>query len=97
MKREIVTELKNEIIAIKTTESKNENVLKSRLKTPTVDIKMALIASNATTRSAVVGPLMRRNNTMTKEMAKIISAPDNKYSVMVDIISSPPQSVLHIF
>lgn len=53
---EIDTELTKEIIAINMMESKNETELSTTLITPTIDMTTALVASNETTLSAVVGP-----------------------------------------
>ena len=55
---EIDTELTNEIMAMSIIESRNETELYTTLNTPTIDITTALVASNETTLSAVVGPLI---------------------------------------
>ena len=55
---EIDTELTNEMMAINMIESRNETVPIITLMTPTIHMTTALVASNDTTLSAVVGPLI---------------------------------------
>ena len=91
MNREIDTVLTNEIIAINRIESKKETFLKIILNVPTSDIKIALVASKVTTRSAVVGPLINRYNVMNKAIPKIIAAAVIKKFVSASINVSPPE------
>ncbi len=71
-------------------ESKNENVPNTMLSNPTIDIKMALAASNATTLSAVVGPFINLNNVSNNAMPNNINALVIKKSIRYSIILPPP-------
>jgi hypothetical protein len=84
------------MIAISKIESRNENVPYTILNTPTIDIRIALAVSNATTLSAVVGPLINLNSVNNNAIPNIIKALVMKKSIRDSIILSPPISVLHI-
>ncbi len=60
-------------MAMSMIESKKETVPISTLNTPTIDITTALVVSNVTTRSAVVGPLINLNKQMINAIPKIMS------------------------
>jgi hypothetical protein len=78
------------MIAISKIESKNEKVPNTILNKPTIDINIALAASNVTTLSAVVGPLINLNKVNNKAIPNKISALVMKKSVSVPIILPPP-------
>jgi hypothetical protein len=84
------TVLTNEIIAINRIESRNENVPKTILSIPTIDISMALAVSKATTLSAVVGPLINLNKVNNNAIPNKISALVMKKSIRDSIILPPP-------
>ncbi|ABD29767.1 Hypothetical protein SA1_141726 [Staphylococcus aureus subsp. aureus PSP1996] len=95
IKRDIETELTKDIMAMSMIESKKETVPISTLNTPTIDITTALVVSNVTTRSAVVGPLINLNKQMINAIPKIMSELIIIICVIVCIIATPPILSLH--
>ena len=83
------TELTNEIIAINIIESRNDTVSIMTLMTPTIDITTALVASNETTLSAVVGPLINLSRHINNAIPNITRAEIIK-------IESKPVSSCHL-
>jgi hypothetical protein len=78
------------MMAINKIESKNEKVPYTTLITPTIDINIALEASNATTLSAVVGPLISLNKLNSKAIPNTMIELVIKKFVSDAIILPPP-------